>query len=64
MRALELSIPQNRKSGREDRKSAWLRMDLLVRLMGGKKECISSGSKDRWIRKNVGMLSGYAGMES
>ena len=36
----EFSIPQNKKSGRQDRKTAWLSKDLLLRLRGKKKEIL------------------------
>lgn len=32
LRAQELSVPQNKKAGREGRKPTWLGKDLLVRL--------------------------------
>ena len=32
LRAQELFVPQNKKSGRQGRKPAWLSKDLLVRL--------------------------------
>lgn len=31
---------------------------------GGKRENKSSGSKDGWPGENIGILSGYSGMES
>ena len=37
LRAQELSIHQNKKSGKQRRKPAWLSKDLLVRLRGKKK---------------------------
>ena len=51
LRAQELFVPQNKKSGRQGRKPAWLSKDLLVRLRE-KKENTSSGSRDEGPGKN------------